>query len=262
MDIAFSLDNRFMAVSFKCGTIVIINKERAGSFQPVKNIGYELPNSNYCSISFSVDSEYLANISSNANTVTVWETSNFSLRYYLDLTGDIISKIQFAPNGKDLVVLTTSSKLKVYRLGGARDSELLHVKDSYGITDMECVDFEVSSNNKFIVCAGKEGTIKVYDYFMRGQCVPSSQAFMGHLKHPTRAILSKDMRFVFSVGELNGIYKWSFYGDKTMPEDIYSHYEELESEKAAKAAMSLDEQDERRRNEGIFEQEELATYTQ
>ena len=35
----------------------------------------------------------LANISSNANTITVWETSNFSLRYHLDVTGDIISKI-------------------------------------------------------------------------------------------------------------------------------------------------------------------------
>jgi len=84
----------------------------------------------------------LANISSNANTITVWETRHFSLRYNLDVTGDIISKIQFAPNGKDLVLLTTSSKLKFYRLGSsARDRELEHIKDSYGITDMECVDF-------------------------------------------------------------------------------------------------------------------------
>ena len=93
MDIEFSLDNRFMAVFFKNGTIVILNKERPGEFLPVKNIDYELPNSNYCSLSFSVDSRLLANISSNANTITVWETRNFSLRYHLDLTGDIISKI-------------------------------------------------------------------------------------------------------------------------------------------------------------------------
>jgi len=93
MDIEFSLDNRFMSVFYKSGTIVIINKERAGEFLPVKNIDYELPNSNYCSLSFSVDSSMLANISSNANTITVWETRNFSLRYHLDLTGDIIAKI-------------------------------------------------------------------------------------------------------------------------------------------------------------------------
>lgn len=93
MDICFSQDNKFMSVFFKCGKIVIINKERPGEFLPVKNIDYELPNSNYCSLSFSPDSSMLANISSNANTVTVWETRNFSLRYYLDLTGEIISKI-------------------------------------------------------------------------------------------------------------------------------------------------------------------------
>jgi len=174
MDIEFSLDNRFMAVFFKNGTIVIINKERPGEFLPVKNIDYELPNSNYCSLSFSVDSKLLANISSNANTITVWETRNFSLRYHLDLTGDIISKIKFAPNGKDLVVLTTSSKLKFYRLGlTANDTELLHVKDAYGVTDMECVDFQISANNRFIICAGKEGTIKVFDYFMRGDIIAS-----------------------------------------------------------------------------------------
>jgi hypothetical protein len=30
MDIEFSLDNKFMAVFFKCGKIVIINKDRPG----------------------------------------------------------------------------------------------------------------------------------------------------------------------------------------------------------------------------------------
>ena len=90
MDIQFSLDNKFMAVFFKSGKIVIINKERPGVFSPVKNIDYELPNQNYCSISFSIDSTLFANISSNANTITVWETRNFSLRYHLDITGDLI----------------------------------------------------------------------------------------------------------------------------------------------------------------------------
>ena len=174
MDIDFSLNNKFMAVFYKSGKIVIINKEK-GKFTPVKNIDYELPNSNYCSLSFSPDSTMLANISSNANTVTVWETRNFSLRYHLDITGDIIQKLQFAPNGKDIVILTTSSKLKFYRLGSSmRDTELTHIKDSYGVTDMECLDFQISRNNKFILCAGKEGVIKVYDYFMRGEVVASS----------------------------------------------------------------------------------------
>ena len=47
----------------------------------------------YYSLSFSPDGKYLANISSNANNVTIWETKNFSLKFHLDLTGDIIAKI-------------------------------------------------------------------------------------------------------------------------------------------------------------------------
>lgn len=50
--------------------------------------------------------------------------------------------------------------------------------------------------------------------------VASYQAFMGHFKHASKVIISKDLRYVFSVGELNGIYKWTFYGDKTKPEDL------------------------------------------
>jgi len=90
MDVDFSKDNRFMSVFFKSGQIVIVNKARPGVFQPVKNIEFEMPSYNYCSLSFSPDSSLMANIGSNANQVTVWETRNFSLRYSLDLTGDTI----------------------------------------------------------------------------------------------------------------------------------------------------------------------------
>lgn len=209
MNIDFSLDNRFMAVFFKSGKIVIINIEVQGKFNPVKNIDYDFANHTNCSLNFSRDGSMLANISSNSNTITIWETRNFSLRYHLDLTGDIVSKIQFAPNGKDLVILTTASKLKFYRLGSsARDTELLHIKDSYGITDLECVDFQISQNNRFIVCAGKEGVIKVFDYFMRGEVLPSHQAFMGHYQFPNKIVLTRDIRTIFSIGHWNGIYKW------------------------------------------------------
>ena len=113
----------------------------------------------------------MANISSNANNITIWETKNFSLKFHLDLTGDIISKIKFAPNSKDFVVLTTSSKLKFYRI---TTGDLCFIKEAYGVTDMECLDFDISDNNKFIFVAGKEGVIKVFDYFMRGDVIAST----------------------------------------------------------------------------------------
>jgi WD40 repeat protein len=124
MDISFAKNGKFMAVFFKNGRIVIMNVEF--DFTPVKNIDYEFPNGNYFSVDFSPDGCLLANISSNANTITVWETKNFSLRHYCDFTGEIISKLAFAPNGRDLLVITTNSKLKILRLPdeGVQSTEL------------------------------------------------------------------------------------------------------------------------------------------
>lgn len=103
-----------MAVFFKNGKIVIVNTEL--DFTPIKNIDYEFPNGNYFSLDFSPDGAMIANISSNANTITVWETRNFSLKHYCDFTGEVITKILFAPNGRDLLVMTSSSKLKILRI--------------------------------------------------------------------------------------------------------------------------------------------------
>lgn len=229
MDLQYSPDNKYLAVFYKTCRIVIFSIEKG--YQPVKSIDYEFPNENYFSLSFSPDSKYLANISSNANNVTVWETKNFSLKFHVDLTGDIVSRIKFAPNGKDLVMLTTSSKLKFYRISF---SELKFNKELYGVTDLECLDFEISPNCKFIAVCGKEGVVKVYDYFMRGAATPSSQAFIGHFKHPKRVFWHDDMRFLYSLGDGNGIFRWSFFGDKEVPSDLSRHYEEIELKKEAK----------------------------
>jgi len=155
MDIAYSQTGKFMAVFYKNAKIVIFNLER-GEMKPVKNIDYEFPNSQNFSLSFSPDGAYLANISSNANIVTVWETRNFGLRWYIDLTGEVISKILFAPNGHDLLVLTTTGRLKYLRINPLL-AEVETVREQYGVTDLEPTDFTVSPNNKFIICSGKDG---------------------------------------------------------------------------------------------------------
>ena len=64
---------------------------------------------------------------------------------------------------------------------------------------------------------------------MRGDPVAQTQAFLGHLKYPLRVIWQDDMKFLYSIGEGNGIFKWSFYGEKDMPLDITLHYEKFET---------------------------------
>ena len=226
LDMTYSPNGKYLAVFFKSCQIVIFNA--ANNYQPIKTIDYEFPNSNYSSLCFSADSAMLANISSNANTVTIWECRNFTLKFELDLTGDLIRKVCFAPNGKDFILLTNSSKLKFYRVNA---SGLTFMKDTYGITDLETYDFEVSPNNQYIAVAGKDGVVKVFDYFMRGEVLPASQAFLGHLRSSNKILFSSDTSSIFSLGEGNGIFKWRFYGDRSMPENITKCFEKLETQK-------------------------------
>lgn len=64
-------------------------------------------------------------------------------------------------------MLTTGSKLKYLRINPLI-AEVETVRDQYSVTDLEPTDFVVTPNNKFVICTGKDGQIKVYDYFMRG----------------------------------------------------------------------------------------------
>jgi len=64
---------------------------------------------------------------------------------------------------------------------------------------------------------------------MRGAASPSCQAFIGHFKHPKRVYWQDDMRSLLSIGDGNGIFKWSFFGDKEMPSDISRCFEEIEA---------------------------------
>jgi hypothetical protein len=42
-----------------------------------------------------------------------------------------------------------------------------------------------------------------------------------------RFVLQNDMRFLYSVGPNNGIFKWAFFGDKSMPDEppLNEYYE-------------------------------------
>ena len=114
----------------------------------------------------------------------------------------------------------------------------------------------MTPNGKFILVAGKENMIRVYDYFLRGKMIAASQAFSGHLQYASKIVMQHDMRYLYSIGPGNGIYKWAFYGDREVPVDLPAQFEMLPDEIAREEAK-----------EGViqiptFDQEELKTYTE
>ncbi len=84
-DVSFSKNVKFLAAICENSRIIVFDV--LNNYNPIKVLDYDFPNSNYFSIDFSPDGKYLANISTNANTITVWETDNFSLKFKIDLTG-------------------------------------------------------------------------------------------------------------------------------------------------------------------------------
>ena len=64
------------------------------------------------------------------------------------------------------------------------------------------------------------------------------------------------MRYMYSIGPGNGIYKWAFYGDREMPVDILSQFEMLPEE------IKREESKENEIQLPTFDQETLKTYTE
>ena len=64
------------------------------------------------------------------------------------------------------------------------------------------------------------------------------------------------MRFVYTIGPGNGIYKWAFYGDREMPADLLAQFEMLPDE------ISRQEAKEDEIPVPTFDQEQLKTYTE
>lgn len=42
--------------------------------------------------------------------------------------------------------------------------------------------------------------------------------------------LQEDMRYLYTVGHGNGIYRWAFYGDKDIPSDLTLLFEKTQAE--------------------------------
>lgn len=62
---------------------------------------------------------------------------------------------------------------------------------------------------------------------MKGIDLPASKVgFEGHFQYASNICLQEDMKYLYSIGPGNGIYRWRFHGDREMPENISLIFEE------------------------------------
>jgi hypothetical protein len=56
------------------------------------------------------------------------------------------------------------------------------VREESKLSEKDCIDFLVTPNNKYVIVSGKDGLIRVFDYFMRGcNVLPNSQYVQGSI---------------------------------------------------------------------------------
>jgi len=69
------------------------------------------------------------------------------------------------------------------------------------------------------------------------------------------------MRFAFSIGDYNGIFKWNFYGDATSHHDMSQFCEPVRSEEETIVQLTKNEgdldNDEAEAEGGVFSQDQL-----
>mmetsp|Transcript_6192 Transcript_6192/g.10034 ORF Transcript_6192/g.10034 Transcript_6192/m.10034 type:complete len:102 (+) Transcript_6192:3026-3331(+) len=69
------------------------------------------------------------------------------------------------------------------------------------------------------------------------------------------------MRFAFSIGDLNGIFKWNFYGDATAHHDLSQFCEPVQREEDQLATLKAKEEEKEEEDvgeDGMFMPSQLA----
>ena len=232
IDIAISPDDRYLATGDLHGVIQIFNS----NLQFTRNI--ESKNLIYLSvslyhffyfqiiftcllfclddlkyqaqtISFDCHNEYLLT-RYNPNTLKILKAGTWEICYTVAIQEEIV-KASFSPIKHDLFILTSKSQLKKCRL---QENNVSMEREYWTLHNGMITDFQISKNAAFIFTVGEDNLLKVWDYFMRGNLMPSFQAFTVGGRLREIVLSNDDYNLVFSYGlDNNGIFCWQFYSD-------------------------------------------------
>lgn len=206
--VAHSPDGTHMASISKEGLTCVYDVKR--NYSPVKTIPVDLSH-DFTYVCFSQDSSLFAVLGSSANTITVWASATLSLKYRVEVTGNPV-KMEFAPNGQDLLVLTQGSdcRVKFYGLNGF---ECIFLKELSGLHPNALIEsLNISQNNKYFITGGSDRILKIWDYTMKTGT--QGQAFIGHSQSITNLAFSRNTSHIFSSSRgLEGLFVWQFLGD-------------------------------------------------
>jgi WD40 repeat protein len=184
-------------------------------YQPVKTLPVELQGEAVAAC-FSPDSHQFAVLGNNGNSISLWDSFTFTLKFHIT-PNTFIYGIAFAPNGQDLLALTKSAewRLRYYGLDGFKAEVIKEIAGMHPNSVMQAL--ALTMNSKYVVTGGNDRIIKVWDYAMKPTASPQHQAFIGHSGSVSNLIFSTDNRYLISTAEgSDGLFIWAFQGDVRM----------------------------------------------
>ena len=140
--------------------------------------------------------------------MNIWSLGTLSKHYSVNIKGSFIHTFRFSKaRNYELFVLTCDAKVKVFGLEKKRavdKRELIKTHDNF-ISDIAFI-----GNQGYIVTAGGDRMVNVWDFWMRVKKAPEArQQYKGHAC-PIYTIVSDNRGNLYTAGGSEGIFKWAF----------------------------------------------------
>jgi WD40 repeat protein len=123
----------------------------------------------------------------------------------------LLRQFEFANNNREIAMVTTDCRIRFYSLA---KYEGILLREISTVHRGNIVSMDISNNSGYMLTGGEDNMIKVWDYEANKTLPFFFQSFIGHT-YPVKNLMFNplDNSQVFSAGENDGIYVWSFYGD-------------------------------------------------
>ena len=179
----------------------------------------------------SSDASRFAVMGDYGNCVNIYDSTTFFVTHQIHAQVQL-KQFSFANANRELLVMTADCRVRAYSL--ARYEGIL-LREITAVHRGSITSMSVAANSGYFLTGGEDSMLKVWDYEAQKTAPYYFQAFIGHT-YPVRGVMfcPNDNSTIMSVGDKDGIYLWSFYGDVRTQfahsaiegEDVYSERQE------------------------------------
>jgi WD40 repeat protein len=211
-ELVYSSDSRLLLTASKDGYLAIHNAKL--QHQPIKMIPVDFPPP-HVSLGFDPTNSVFGAFGDNGNYVRIFDSVNFSLMNTVTIKKDVGKCFVFSPQRFELIVATTSCKIRFYDLKVKGSSVPLREISNVHRDSINSINF--SLNGQYFLTCGNDKTVKVFDSDADKISPYYFQSFIGHTFAVQKVFFNpNNNKQCISVGGRDGIHLWKFHGDTSI----------------------------------------------